>query len=805
MNEVYSDYQNMLIAQQEYNDDLSVGVPVKIGSRTDKVTIGYVSEIEDTASGFQAYVVTDVKLPENPSQTDYDKVKHVTMLYRGSSGFNEFVEKPWDVTADWLANDALMALRILVPDMVPTRGTSQLRKAADFGNASLAKYGNATFSFYAHSLGSMGVQYTVTSLQEEYLDRVSGVYVYNGPNIYRTMDEEQRRKEEILHNRIFNYVDPLDIVGLGYNQKEGAVGQVILFNSQKSSEGLIGQHMWGGYDYDSNGNLIDKYGLVVDRQNYRAGVDIDGDGVEDIHLDPDKIDPRNLFLASGKLDQAGGQTIKVNPDSLRILSSNLRMLALTDIPAMIRVCQLCQEKNATIQGDFETRKQKVEESIVQRFKGTRLTEVFYRLHDSLGQLLNKKTIFEDLSSPRTLTNTFSDPAYIESGAYLELSAYNSMLSRLAENSRHMAQQLNDEKRGGFQNGSPINPTPTALKSSMVLEDTAVRLKKKSESIFEGTGLREGKTDGISQSITEVLEVEQKNLKELQTAVENVSRLTLSLANNFKAMDDWLQGQLSSGSSMEGFSVQHVPVSYQLYLEESAIFDDVKDVLQAFDQQVEERSNQYAKEVAVAFSEAFQQVQYSLERWTEQLLSYQHTVDAVQATFDIRIYVDKKEMVDDKARVTRTYWGQLVELYDSTTSAAILSAQQELPPLTDNVIGALEVIRSAKSDLQNLKPQIKAVIEEGVYTAFDLDEIVASHKIIQSYSSRIIQELDYVITTISSQMTGQAITSLSEQLRKVHQLTSYFNQMVGDCFGDQDGGETLPSGVLESKTYQFSLN
>lgn len=118
---------------------------------------------------------------------------------------------------------------------------------------------------------------------------------------------------------------------------------------------------------------------------------------------------------------------------------------------------------------------------------------------------------------------------------------------------------------------------------------------------------------------------------------------------------------------------------------------------------------------------------------------------------------------------------------------------------------IKVIRSAKSDLQNLKPQIKAVIEEGVYTAFDLDEIVASHKIIQSYSSRIIQELDYVITTISSQMTGQAITSLSEQLRKVHQLTSYFNQMVGDCFGDQDGGETLPSGVLESKTYQFSLN
>ena len=90
----YTDSQNQYIAEQEY-EDYSIGDPILI--EDDQTTIGYVSEIEDTASGFQAYVVTDVKLPEHPTEADYAKVKHVTMLYRDSSGFNEILEKPVDV------------------------------------------------------------------------------------------------------------------------------------------------------------------------------------------------------------------------------------------------------------------------------------------------------------------------------------------------------------------------------------------------------------------------------------------------------------------------------------------------------------------------------------------------------------------------------------------------------------------------------------------------------------------------------------------------------------------------------------
>ncbi|MBF0819818.1 hypothetical protein [Streptococcus acidominimus] len=53
----YTDYQRQQIANEEYNLSLREGEPVTIDRG--KTTIGYVSEIEDTASGFQAYVVTE--------------------------------------------------------------------------------------------------------------------------------------------------------------------------------------------------------------------------------------------------------------------------------------------------------------------------------------------------------------------------------------------------------------------------------------------------------------------------------------------------------------------------------------------------------------------------------------------------------------------------------------------------------------------------------------------------------------------------------------------------------------------------
>lgn len=109
---ILTDEQRQRIAEEEYEKH-TVGSPVLIDDDNSEFSIGYVSQIEDSISGFQAYVVTDVKLPPHPTKADYAQVKHVTMLYRGSTGPDQWQKHPVDVVADWVGNDLPMAMRIL--------------------------------------------------------------------------------------------------------------------------------------------------------------------------------------------------------------------------------------------------------------------------------------------------------------------------------------------------------------------------------------------------------------------------------------------------------------------------------------------------------------------------------------------------------------------------------------------------------------------------------------------------------------------------------------------------------------------
>lgn len=60
--QVMTDEQRQRVAEREY-EEYKVGSPVIVKDSNSKFFIGYVSQIEDSISGFQAYVVTDVKLP----------------------------------------------------------------------------------------------------------------------------------------------------------------------------------------------------------------------------------------------------------------------------------------------------------------------------------------------------------------------------------------------------------------------------------------------------------------------------------------------------------------------------------------------------------------------------------------------------------------------------------------------------------------------------------------------------------------------------------------------------------------------
>ena len=71
-NSNYTDKQIIDIADKEY-DDYEKGNIVRADKN--KIIIGYVSEVNHKAWGEDSYVVTDEKMPENPSAEDTERYR----------------------------------------------------------------------------------------------------------------------------------------------------------------------------------------------------------------------------------------------------------------------------------------------------------------------------------------------------------------------------------------------------------------------------------------------------------------------------------------------------------------------------------------------------------------------------------------------------------------------------------------------------------------------------------------------------------------------------------------------------------
>ncbi|HAK1572930.1 TPA: DUF2974 domain-containing protein [Listeria monocytogenes] len=268
MNGAYTDQERVELARKEYakiNQEEVVKIPTADG--TEK-TIGIVSQkINNKSTGEQSYIITDKYTPPTASISERNKVKELTILYKGSTApANGNLNVPKhpdykDVRKDWLSNDIPTAIQI-------TNGggstvTPQLKTSAETLKQTMKLYPNAQIYVYGHSLGSMNAQYAIADLDKKDIKRISGGFFYQGPNIYSNLTPKQQDTVKAINalNRLFNFVDRKDYVPIGYGIGDPTIGHLIEVESKKA--GMVEQHMWGGYQFDEDGNVLtDKEGSL---------------------------------------------------------------------------------------------------------------------------------------------------------------------------------------------------------------------------------------------------------------------------------------------------------------------------------------------------------------------------------------------------------------------------------------------------------------------------------------------------------------------------------------------------------------
>ena len=667
-------------------------------------------------------------------------------------------------------------------------GREHYKPAYEFYERVRAKYGNNVI-LTGHSLGGniaqrVALEYNVQKtvvynsapLYISEVSKGSTGYDKEAPDIEERKRineayEEQEKIKELEKKytgetiRIRSESDKLSVVGgknlgIQYTVKDGGVHPMInIINSEIAMTEIekIARHM--------NKNVVT--------------LDVNKDGITDIRLNKLDLSAKNLFSGNGEYIPVKGEKIQLNPSVLRNIANNLRSRVLSDLEFIKKINSLCIEKNQKTRFDFEKRKDHAADRLKREFNNAGVPQVLDNLRDSVGQIIRSKSVLEGVEkSPRLkeVEAPSGEKVYIKDRLLTtKIHYYNADLSKLAGKTHLLLEQCNKEETNNIT--TFFRNRPTIMKSWREIEENTKKLLEESEKTLEGDGLRTGKEDGISQSLTTVLDVAQRNIEELEKVVSNTAEMFQSLADSFEAQDNWIGDNLKNGRFVGSLPERKIPRNYGQYLSRDGIFDDVKDVLHAFERQVDKRSGEFSKKISELYNESFSNFEGGLENWYSIVVEFEKYILRIRRNFEFDVSVGKDRM---KSR----YWGKMRELYPESIKNLIITAESTIIPAKRKIGQAIETSKVVKNNLSSLEPQVKEIVKESVYKDLELYEIVSSQKLIAQISNKIVQELDYVLKHINSEgMSGEAITAIRSKVRDSEKSFNYYGRFIGDCFGN----------------------
>ena len=793
-----SEEKNRFISDSVYNLDYLKRSKYKlkegdVGYYSDlKHSLGQykVLKVEDNQdNGMQAMAVAPIGADGQP---DYSQI---TITYAGTN-FADNRDKSTDIQMIGFGQTDKMSYRDSNGGIkvVESQAVSALRFAEEVRK----QFRNSQITTTGHSLGESLAIYV--ALKNGWDNMGS-----HGPDIHNMISPGELAYMRAHPEQFKNYRANYDYIG-------GITGNTTVTGIHLDYGFALYTHNLTYWQFNQFQQIVYGNGDVV-WGSAKKDIDIDGDGTVDFRVKGIDPLPRDL-LSADETWISSGDKIQVNPGILRSLQSNLEK-RIVDLSYIQKILEASSKKNHQISESFDKRKEKVTESIKNVFKEAGLASVLFKLQESVGVIMKNHGVLEEgmTYSELEMYHFNSRQTPLLNDGELNVTVCNTQLATLRYACDPLVERVNKEKTWTISS-LLSGGTPTLMKSWEVIEEETQTLLKKSDELFEGEGLREGKKDGISESLATVLEVIMRNTDELAHCIFNITELIGGIADNFEQVDSWLGEQLSEGKYSLPFIKGTLPLNYQAYLNRDGIFDDVKDVLQAFDRQVEKRSSEYAKTV----SEVYQQSLEKFDNGLRDFLSFkdvlERAVSDITSNFELSIYVKEEqttyEIVNgkniEKKTYPVTYWGKLKHLYPYKTRENINQLQTIIIPAISRVENVIWQIRDVKNSMALLEPQLKPIIEEGVYRAFDLDEIVKGQKLVAAIANRLGQELSHVIQVMEAEgMQASAISTLKAKLSQTHQLIRYYVRFVNDCFGDNEFSDYVASSAGPNTEATFTLN
>ena len=845
----YTDKENVEIAQQEYENH-------KVGYSLETSGSGkYVGTLSDANNnrrnnGEQIYTYTKTStgreaVPPTASAEERAQVKEITIMYQGSASPSNLVTNPDEFWRDWKDNDAPALYNIFKGQATgePGKAPGQWEASAAYLKEMMEKYPNAKINLYGHSLGSMDVQYAIANVKD--YDRINSVNIYQGPNIYPTLTPEQKANVSALYSKTNNYIDSNDIIGLGYFKGQGTVGKVYKFNgynmplseadNRRFDEVIPGlsnyrsglefidkipglnlansgvkmniTHMWGGYRFDKDGNLIDANSNQVQawekpeevaklealtkneadaellNRDNGLSIDVDRDGKLDAQFGKDRL------MVSSLVPHADGATeIVINYENMSGLAANLNDL-LVDIAQIRNLLTVSESTNSNVESRKAQRTQTLEQSIVSYLEQIQLIQSIKDLDNFYTKLENKKSTFSKISGYDTYQfsrqfdwfwGSGSKEWCHKDGSHWDYHGVTNKLQTLKTSTSNMQQsQGTIASQGNNSTGLPGGQLVVMSTKSAIAKQGEATINSFKTSIgetFKGENIRSKFEDGIANPIRDVMAVELDNINKMEQCIVSMRDSVLAVANSHQQNDTTIEQNWRSNTDVMGnYQVGSVPTDFDTFVKQSDLFDDLE-ALKAFDSQVDNATKTLGDKMVSAFSAYLVTAKTAITKTYSELSNIKTAGDAVEDEFPTNIYYKPKA----NKKVDPIYY-QTVEASISISST-IKDVDKFIGDIEEDYSSTVRTIVSTSGDLSSLKTQLRTYLEEAIYNYATLSDVVKGQKAIVLIMKRIALQANDFAELLNSNR-GKSIEALDGRMQEMGTMATNISTLVEKCFGN----------------------
>ena len=533
-------------------------------------------------------------------------------------------------------------------------------------------------------------------------------------------------------------------------------------------------------DYRESAEAMEYTKQVVLEQLF--AVDIDGDGLLDFAVTPENTTTRDLLKKYGD-----SKEIRLDTTSMIILITNLEA-SLGHAKELLEVVKRTNQTNENVMNNLSSRTNNLKEAVFQHLQSISLIEAIQKIDKAFSNYDGMKETFKTLNvyNPYDFSRNFdgfgfsglndyfdSDGNHFDHGA-IESKLYS---AKFNSDSALLDIEVHNMTSKGRSEGNIWAESAT----STYLGSKGAELVNSFEEMIEKstTGLdkRSHFGDGIPQAVNEILKVLEQNI---QTIIYCIS-YTISVAEIIKtALEETDRGLARNIDTLDFSSVPDVNTSvsqdYNTYLEESGIFDD-RDVISAFDDQIDVRAEDLANQMSTSFSSYLDNAKGYIQNTNKVINTSRDNLKALINDFPTEIYYKNKfEDKDDKK-----FYG-IVESQISV-SGTIRTAASEIDVLDIDFTTAATTINLVVSMLGGFKPAFRNGMEDAFYGAADLKGVVRAQKAVGA----VVKSLQIRFTNFKSDLeslaSGSAVQALGYKLGDMTNLMGNVSHVIDDCFGD----------------------